>query len=213
MYSTILFDLDGTLTDPAEGITNSVAHALRRLGIEPPERSELLKFIGPPLKDSFMKYYCLSEEEAVLAIEYYREHFRPVGIFENEVYEGVREMLESLKASGKRIILATSKPEEFACRILVHFDLDKYFDLAAGATMDSTRVAKADVIKYALESAKITDLENCVMVGDRSHDVIGAMKLGIDSIGVLYGYGDRDELESAGVTYIAETVADILKFI
>ncbi len=213
MYSVILFDLDGTLTDPAEGITNSVSHALRRFGITPPERGELLKFIGPPLKDSFMKYYGFTEEEAHLAIEYYREHFRPVGIFENEVYEGVREMLEAVKSSGKRLLLATSKPEEFARRILVHFGLDGYFDFAAGATMDTSRVAKADVIRYALDTVGITDVRSCLMVGDRSHDIVGAAENGLDSVGVLYGYGDRDELESAGATYIAETVADILKFI
>ena len=137
MFDTILFDLDGTLTDPGEGITNSVAYALRKYGIEVSDRSELYKFIGPPLKDSFMKYYGFDEDKAEEAIAYYREYFRDTGIFENRVYEGVEDMLRGLQANGKRIVLATSKPEEFAIRILEHFGLRKYFTVVAGASMDS----------------------------------------------------------------------------
>ena len=215
MYTTILFDLDGTLTDPGIGITNSVAYALSKWNIEVTDRSELYKFIGPPLLDSFAEYYGFSEEQAQEALKYYREYFRSKGIYENEVYPGVIEMLESLKASGKKIVLATSKPEEFAIIILKHFDLYKYFDFVAGATMDEKRTKKGDVIAYALESCGITEanLKDVIMVGDRKHDVLGAKENNLDCIGVLFGYGDREELESAGARYIAEQVADILTFI
>ena len=213
MYNTVLFDLDGTLTDPAVGITNSVAYALNKWGIEVPDRTELYKFIGPPLVDSFCKYYGFSKDDAELSVKYYREYFADKGLFENSVYDGVPEMLSELKSRGKRLIIATSKPEVFSKRIVEHFDLDKYFDFLAGATLDSSRVKKADVIAHALKSCDITDLSSVVMVGDREHDVIGAAHFSIDSIGVLYGYGDREELESAGVTYIAQTVSDILNII
>lgn len=215
MYNTILFDLDGTLTDPGIGITNSVAYALSKWNIQVADRSELYKFIGPPLLDSFAEYYGFSEEDCQKALTYYREYFRSKGIYENEVYSGVVEMLETLKASGKKIVLATSKPEEFAIIILKHFDLFKYFDFVAGATLDETRTKKGDVIAYALESCGITDadLKNVIMVGDRKHDVHGAKENALDCIGVLFGYGDREELEAAGAKYIAEQVEDILKFI
>ena len=215
MYNTILFDLDGTLTDPGIGITNSVAYALSKWNIEVTDRSELYKFIGPPLLDSFAGYYGFSEEDCQKALTYYREYFRSKGIYENEVYPGVVEMLETLKNSGKKIVLATSKPEEFAIIILKHFDLYKYFDFVAGATMDESRNKKGDVIKYALESCGIdkTDLKDVIMVGDRKHDVHGATENDLDCIGVLFGYGDREELETAGAKYIAEQIADILKFV
>ncbi len=213
MYNTVLFDLDGTLTDPAIGITNSVAHALKKWGIEVPDHTELYKFIGPPLVDSFCKYYGFSKEDGELSVKYYREYFADKGLFENSVYEGVPEMLAELKKRGKRLIVATSKPELFSEKILRHFELDKYFDFLAGATMDSSRVKKADVIAHALKSCDITDLTSVVMVGDREHDVLGAAHFGVHSIGVLYGYGNRAELEAAGATYIATTVDDILKFI
>ena len=212
MYNTVLFDLDGTLTDPGQGITNSVSYSLKKYGIEVEDKKELYKFIGPPLHDSFMKYYGFSDEEADTAISYYREYFRNTGIFENEVYDGIENLLKEIKASGRKIILATSKPEEFAKRILVHFGLDKYFDFAAGATMDTSRSKKGDVIAYALRESGC-DAENAVMVGDRMHDILGAKENGLDSIGVLFGYGDREELENAGADYIAENVNDILKFI
>lgn len=213
MYQNILFDLDGTLTDPGIGITNSAMYALEKWNIKVAERSELYKFIGPPLRDSFMNFYGFSEEQAKEAIVYYREYFKDKGIFENEVYPGIVELLQQLKASGKKIVLATSKPEEFAIRILKHFDLFDYFDFVGGAYMDGVRNKKGEVIQYALESAGITDLSTTVMIGDREHDIIGAKENGLDSIGVLFGYGSRDELTEAGATYIAETVGDILKFL
>lgn len=213
MYGIVLFDLDGTLTDPGIGITNSVAYALRKWGIEPPPRTELFKFIGPPLADSFSKFYGFSPEDAEKSVEYYREYFRDRGLYENEIYPGAEAMLKALKAGGRKVVLATSKPEEFAKRILEYFHIDGYFDFVAGASMDSSRNKKGDVIAYALRDAKITDLKNVVMVGDREHDILGARENGLDCIGVLFGYGSREELKAAGATHIAEKMEDILKII
>jgi phosphoglycolate phosphatase len=212
-YAWIFFDLDGTLTDPGEGITNSVAYALKKEGIEPPPKEELYTFIGPPLVDSFMKLYGFSRERALRAVEEYREYFRDRGIFENRVYDGIPRLLEELCAKGKRLVLATSKPELFAKRILAHFDLERYFTFAAGALMDETRTKKADVIAYALTSCGITDPSSVLMVGDRLHDVEGAKACGMDSLGVLYGYGSREELTEAGATYLAERVEDVKRFV
>ena len=156
MYSTIFFDLDGTLTDPGVGITNSVAYALKKWDIEVSERSLLYPFIGPPLSDSFQRYFGFSKEDSMKAIEYYREYFRDRGIFENEVYPGVHEMLTALRNEGKTIVLATSKPEGFAKTILEHFDLAKYFDFVAGASMDESRSKKGQVIAYVGRSGNST---------------------------------------------------------
>lgn len=212
MFKTVLFDLDGTLTDPAEGITNSVAYALERYGIAVEDKRSLNCFIGPPLNDSFMKYYGFTPERAMEAIWVYREYFRDKGIFENEVYEGISELLGKIKESGRKIVLATSKPEEFAVRILEHFDLIKYFDAVAGASMDEKRNKKGDVIKYAMEKGGFT-AEEAVMIGDREHDIFGARENGLRSIGVLYGYGDREEFERAGADYIAASVGDIFELL
>lgn len=213
MYKYILFDLDGTLTDPGLGITNSVMYALKKFNIEVEDRAPLYKFIGPPLLESFEKFCGMSSEESQLALQYYREYFKPHGLYENEVYDGIEQVLMELKEQGKTLIVATSKPEEFAVEILKHFHLDKYFDFIAGATMDEKRVKKAEVIAYALESCGITDLTDAIMVGDREHDVLGAKQVGLDSVGVLYGYGDYKELKNAGATYIAETPATILQML
>ncbi|MBR2868704.1 MAG: HAD family hydrolase [Clostridia bacterium] len=212
-YKYVLFDLDGTLTDPAVGITTSVAYALKKFGIEVNDITTLNHFIGPPLLDTFMEDYGFSKEKAQTAIDYYRERFRVKGLYENVVYDGVPEMLEKLKKGGKEIILATSKPEPFAREILRHFGLDKYFLFIAGSNFDGTRTAKAEVIEYALESAGVSDKTAAVMVGDRKHDIIGAQKTGLDSIGVLYGYGSKEEISGADATHIAETVEDIVKLI
>lgn len=213
MYKVVLFDLDGTLTDPGDGITKSVEYALNKYGIETPDRKELYKFIGPPLHDSFMKYYGFSAEKAEEAIVFYRERFRDTGIFENEVYEGVREMLSQLKASGRKIALATSKPEEFAKRIMEHFSLSEYFDFIGGATFDSTRSKKSDVIAYALKNMGSPDKAGVIMVGDRKHDIIGAKENALKSLGVLYGYGDEAELSQAGADYIAKTPEEVAHII
>lgn len=209
-YTTMLFDLDGTLTNPGLGITNSVAYALKKYGIDVKDRTELYKFIGPPLLNSFQDYYGFSEEQAVQAVEYYREYYQKTGIYENYVYEGIPELLKELTAEGITLLVATSKPEPFARLIMEHYHLAEYFTYIAGATMDNkTRVKKADVIRYAMQNCEAEDKEKLVMVGDRKHDILGTKEVGIDSIGVLFGYGDREELEQAGATYIAETVEAI----
>ena len=213
MFKTILFDLDGTLTDPALGITNSVAYALSKWDITVSDRSELFKFIGPPLLDSFAEYYGFSDSQSRLALKYYREYFTDRGMFENRVYEGIPQLLSELKSRNKKLIVATSKPEEFAVRILQHFKLDGYFDFIGGASMDETRVKKADVIQYALDSCNIIDRSSVVMVGDRLHDINGAKLCGLPSIGVTYGYGSFDELKDAGADFIALSVEDILKYV
>lgn len=213
MYNIVLFDLDGTLTDPGEGITNSVAYALNKFNIKVEDKKELYNFIGPPLIDSFMKYYGMNYEDGLKAVEYYREYFGVTGIFENTMFEGIPELLDSIKKFGRKISLATSKPEQYAVRILEHFGLTKYFDFIGAATMDESRSKKVDVITYTLDKLGVTDKSQVVMIGDRHHDIEGANQNGLDSIGVLFGYGDRNELEKAGATYIAETINDINKFL
>ena len=162
MYSYVLFDLDGTLTDPELGITNCVMYALEKFGIKVEDRKSLRPFIGPPLTYSFQEFYGLSEEESKQAVVYYRERFPTKGLYENEVYEGVVEMLQALKEQGKKIVLATSKPEIYAIEILKHFKLIEYFDYVAGATLDGSRGDKADVITYALQMSGITAFETSV---------------------------------------------------
>ena len=171
MYNIILLDLDGTLTDPGIGITNSVKYALEKWNIKVEDRSELYKFIGPPLVDAFQEYYGFSEEKGKKALAFYREYFSEKGLFENELYEGTMAFLETLKAMGKSIVLATSKPEKYAVKILKHFGIHDYFDFISGATMDETRNKKEDVIEYAIENFGIKDVTKALMVGDRKHDV------------------------------------------
>ncbi|PNM00745.1 phosphoglycolate phosphatase [Streptococcus mutans] len=209
MYQTILFDLDGTLTNPALGITNSLAYALEKFNIEVTDKKELYRFIGPPLQDSFENFYHFSKEDSLKAVDFYRDYFRPKGLYENEVYQGIPDLLERLKAQGKKLLVATSKPEEFARQILKHFELFDYFDLVAGASMDGSRRLKGDVIAHALTSAQVSDLSAAIMIGDREHDIIGAKKNGLDAIGVLYGFGNREELKKAGATYIATNVEEL----
>ncbi len=205
----VLFDLDGTLTDPGEGITNSVIFSLEKFGITVSNRAELYKFIGPPLLYSYKEYYGFSESDAKLAIKYYREYFSEKGIFENRVYDGITDMLGKLRGNNIRLSVATSKPDPFAVKILEHFGLTEYFSLVAGATMDETRSEKHEVIEYALRGLHIEDKARCIMVGDRKHDILGAKKNGLKSVGVLYGYGSRGELETAGADMLAETPLDI----
>ncbi len=203
----VLFDLDGTLTDPGLGITNSVAHALAHYDITVTDRTELYRFIGPPLMDSFMEYYGFTEEQATEAVKVYREYFADRGWAENTVYEGIETLLSELTAAGKTLLVATSKPQVFAERILHHFGLARYFTHICGVALQAPRgYSKADVIREALDRAGVTDLNSAIMVGDRHHDIDGAKAVGLSSVGVLYGYGDRAEHEAAGADAIAESV-------
>lgn len=209
MKKVIFFDLDGTLTDPSLGITNSVMYALRSYGIEENDREKLYPFIGPPLVDSFEKYYGFPEEKGREATFRFQEYFSQKGLYENEVYEGIAQMLSALKEKGLILSLATSKPEEFAVRILEHFDLKRYFDFVCGAAMDEkTRCRKDDVLLYALEKTG-ADPSLSVMVGDREYDVLAGNKFGLSTVGVLYGFGDRKELENAGADRIAQSVSEL----
>lgn len=205
----ILFDLDGTLTDPKLGITKSVQYALKHFGIFEENLDNLIKFIGPPLKDSFQEYYGFNDKNALIAIEKYREYFKLKGMYENSVYPMIPELLEELCHSGRKLAVATSKPTVFAVEILKHFGLDKYFKLIAGSNLDGSRVNKCEVISFALNELKIEDLNQVVMVGDREYDVTGAKKVGIASIGVLYGYGSMNEIVKANPTYIADSVNNL----
>lgn len=209
MKQYILLDLDGTVTESKEGITKSIRYALHHMGIEVTDLDSLCKHIGPPLKQGFMDFWGFSEEEADRGVELYREYFSVKGMYQNYEYEGMRDLLASLKRAGKKVYLATSKPEKFARMILEHCHLEPYFDDICGASMDGSRSEKGDVIHYVLEKNHITDLDQVVMAGDRSHDINGAKENQIDSIGVLYGYGTRKELEDAGAGRIVQTIAEL----
>lgn len=212
MYDLVLFDLDGTLTDPKEGITNCVRYALNYFGIDENDEKKLLKFIGPPLVDSFKEFYGFSEEEAKLAVEKYRERFSDIGIFENTVIDGAGELLAYLKEKGKILALATSKPIVFAARITEKFGLSRYLDYQAGAELDGTRNYKNEVISKVIELSGITDLSKAVIIGDRKQDIIGAKKCGIASIGVRCGYAEENELEDAGADFIFDNLEETLEF-
>lgn len=209
LYDVGLFDLDGTLIDSGEGIANSVAYSLKKFGIEIADKTKLYAFIGPPLHESYEKLYGFSKEKAKMAVEYYREYYREKGIFENQIYEGVKALLETLCRQGKILIVATSKPRLFAEQILEHLDLARFFTCIAGANMDGTMTKKAEVIAYALKAAGVKDLSRAVMIGDREYDILGAKETGIDSVGVLFGYGNYEELKNAGADYIVEKAEEI----
>ncbi len=204
-YDVILFDLDGTLTDSAEGIMNCAEYALNAMGITEPDRSRLLRFIGPPLVDSFMDFYGMSREDALKAVALYRERFPVKGIFENRVYEGIPEALDMLKKSGKRLAVATSKPEVYAKRILEHFELAEHFEAVTGAELSGERNAKSEVIEECLKRLGNPDKGTVLMVGDRKHDVIGAKTCGVDCAGVKFGYAEENELENAGAICTFDT--------
>ncbi len=212
-YDIILFDLDGTLTDPGIGITNAVIYALKQYDIQVENREELYRFIGPPLLESFQSFFGFTEEDAEQAVIYYRDYYREKGIFENYVYTGMDRLLGRLRRAGKALLVATSKPEEFALQILENFKLAEYFTVIAGASMDGSRIRKADVIDYALKQYGMDEREQVLMVGDRKHDILGAKEIGIASAGVLYGYGSREELEAAGADYIVLCVDNLYPLI
>lgn len=205
-HKSILFDLDGTLTDSGEGIINCAAYALEHFGLPVPSRQEMRVFVGPPLHETFQKFG-VSAQDAEEAVRVYRERYIPIGKFENTPYPGIRELLEKLLADGHRLYVATSKPEQTSVEILEHFDLARYFTRICGASMDLSRNTKADVIAYLLEQCGNT--ENAVMVGDTPFDVIGARAHGISTFGVSWGYGIVSEMEQAGAAAIAHTMDEL----
>ena len=215
-YSVIAFDLDGTLTDPKKGLTSAFAYGLRKIGMEINDVESLKKFIGPPLRDSFRDEYNLSEKDANDALMLFREYFGVYGWWDNELYEGIHDLLSSLKSAGKTLVLATSKPEVYSSKILNLFGRSDYFDFAEGASFDRSREKKCDVLEYALSKVGVCDAEGksrAVLVGDTKFDVEGACICGVDSIAVTYGYGTEDELQREGATYVAHTVADVKKIL
>jgi len=204
----VLFDLDGTITDPALGITNSVFYALREMGIPCPAREELFSFIGPPLKWSFAHMFGMDEAATDEAVRLYRIYYADTGIFEAEVYPGLPQALEELKTAGLRLAVATAKPEPFAVRVMAHYGVADYFDTVSGASMDERKTEKAEVIREALRRMDLTPAGG-VMVGDREYDALGAKAVGLPCIGALWGYGSREELTAAGVSAFAEKPGDI----
>lgn len=212
----LLFDLDGTLTDPKIGITTCVQYALKAFGIEEPDLDKLEPFIGPPLAQSFMDFYGFDEEKANVAVEKYRERFKDTGIFENEVYAGIPQMLKKLKTRGIRLGVASSKPEEFVERILEHFGMREYFDVVVGSNLDGSRTAKQEVLQEALrrfEKKGSVDKRKVFMIGDRKYDVEGAHAVGIECVGVTFGYGGMEELMEAHADYIVRSVEELRRFL
>lgn len=207
--NTIFFDLDGTLTESGPGITKSVQHTLRALGIEETDAAQLRRFIGPPLTYSLATFYQLSPEAVQRGLKIFRAYYDVHGVFDNSLYDGIPALLQSLKAAGKRLAVASGKPEYLIAPILEHFGIADYFDALGGSDENESRANKADVIARVLSLTGASSAD-VVMVGDRRHDVDGATANGIPCIGVLYGYGDRAELEAAGATAIAATVSDLL---
>lgn len=204
----LLFDLDGTLTDPFLGITKSVAYSLRSFGIEVNDLETLKPFIGPPLDVSFQEYYQMSEQQSWLAVEKYREYFSTKGLFENRVYEGMEDFLRSLKEQGYQLYVCTSKPEVFAKEILDHFSLTQYFDGIYGASLDGKLKNKGDVIAYCLKHEHLK-AEDCIMIGDRQHDIVGAHQNHMPCIGVLYGYGSLEEFKEYQCDYIVKDLKEL----
>lgn len=222
-YKYLLFDLDGTLTDPKEGITKSVQYALKSFGIEEPDLEKLTPFIGPPLKGSFMEFYGFDEVQAEEAVEKYREWFTPKGIFQNMVYEGIPQMLKTLREHGKVLAVASSKPQGFVEQILEHFAIREYFSVVVGSCMDGTRVRKEEVVEEALRQLGMAAdgrnvhavpqepaVSGTVMIGDRKFDIEGGKEYGLVTVGVSFGYAGEGELESAGADYVVDTVGELL---
>ncbi len=206
-YNNLLFDLDGTLTDSAPGILNCVRYALSEMNF--PEPPDIMRFVGPPLCESFHDFCGMNDEQTKEAIRLYRSRYSTVGLFENTVYDGIPEMLERLKKGGRRLFVATSKPEVFSVRILDKFGLSDYFEIIGGAATDGTRDTKHDVIRYLLDKADIHDTSDVLMIGDRKHDIIGAHSLGIRCMAVLWGYGSTDEFNEHGADYIVSEPSEL----
>ncbi len=209
-YDVILFDLDGTLTDSGLGVANGVLYALEKMNFEKPDDALLKKYLGPPLWTSFADYAGMSEVQTIEAVRFYREYYNEIGAYENSVYLGIPELLQRLTDAGNRVAVATSKVDYAAVKILQHFNLDHYFDVIAGSDESGElRGTKAQVIAHALEELGMCDGTAIVMIGDREHDILGAKEHAIPGIGVLYGYGDREELEQAGAVAIVANVSEL----
>lgn len=206
--NTVLFDLDGTLTDPFEGITKSFQHGLAAFGVQEADMDNLRRIIGPPLMESYQEFYGFSLAQAAQAVAKYRERFSTIGLYENKVYPGIPEMLSKLRKSGLVLAVATSKPEPYAMRILEHFDLKDDFHFVGGSELDGRRSKKGEVIAYVLDHLHKMGLLRppVIMVGDRKHDILGAKENGISSLGVLFGYGGREELTQSGADFIVDSV-------
>jgi len=213
MFKIILFDLDGTLTDPKEGITKSVQYALEKMGYSEPDLDKLTTFIGPPLIDTFVEQYGMTVSEATQSVQKYRERFSTLGLFENFVYPGIPKLLEELSLSGAILALATSKPEVYSLKIMEKFDLMKYFNCIVGSGLNGELVDKAAVITEVFKRLNSDNFSSAVMIGDRKYDIVGAKKNNINSIGVKYGYGSETELKEAGADYIVNTVTDLRDFL
>ena len=220
----ILLDLDGTLTDSSEGITKSVQYALEKMGITENDMAVLKRYIGPPLNESFTRFHGLSDEDSLKAVAYYRERYADTGLYENKLFDGIKEFLAGLKKEGYIVALATCKPEIYVPTILKHFDIEQYFDVAGGRELEGgKRRHKDDVIEEVISQIiKLKDIPatdiydvkaDAIMIGDRKDDVLGAKDAGIESIGLRYGFAEADELENAGADYILENVEDILPFL
>lgn len=212
MYTTFLFDLDGTVTDPKKGIVNSVLYALEKVGIEELHVSELDSFIGPPIQQSFVERYNMNEGEVERAVFYFREYLKQRGLLENSVYEGIPNLLKQLKDTGNRLFIATSKPTIFARQVIEHFQLTNYFEDIIGSNLNGTRIKKEEIIAHILQQNERLNKEEVVMIGDRKHDIIGANHNGIASIGVLYGYGSENELIEVSATHIAKDIEELHHF-
>ncbi|WP_455663361.1 HAD-IA family hydrolase [Pradoshia sp.] len=208
-YKVILFDLDGTLTDPFFGISQSVQYALRKMGIKVPDYEHLREFIGPPLQETFVQMFQMTELEVQIAITYYRERYTSQGIYENEVYPGVRQLLKLLIEKEYILVIATSKPSIYAERIVSHFGLESYFDRIIGSQLDGGRSNKTEIIQHTMSLYPHIMPTDFIMVGDRMHDIIGAQNAAIDSIAVLYGYGSEAELRHSKPSFLAKSIEEL----
>ena len=213
MYKAVLFDLDGTLTDSGEGIIKSVAYALEKMGKPEEDLNKLRGFVGPPLKEMFMSFSGMTEEEALEAIGYYRERFVPIGIYENSVYPGIEDVLSFLREKGYRLAIASSKPEPFVHTVLTHFGIEDYFEVIVGSGLNETRTSKEECIEEAIRRLSMEGKErDILMVGDTVYDVKGARTIGMDVLAVTYGYGEEEDLVQSEPTALARTPMEILDF-
>lgn len=207
-YTHLFLDLDGTLSDSAPGIVRSAQYALEAFGIHVDNLDDLLCFVGPPLEESFQEFYHLTPSQADEAVKVYRRRYEKIGVYENALYPGIPQFLDKARQAGKVLMVATSKPQRMADLVLSHFGIADRFAFVGGRE-DSSRRTKEEVIRYVMKENGLTRTEDIVMIGDRKHDVLGAKAVGLDSVGVLYGYGSRDEFQAAEATYIVDTLKEL----